>query len=130
MFRQVAAPFGIKQDQDWRFFTAISTRPVVGQGVEHAGEGKLRLHYDPGIAMAFKAGPITDFAFWPVWDAIQCPVLVLRGANSDLLLPATAEEMTKRGPKATLAVIPDAGHAPALMEPSQIAIVQDWLAQK
>ncbi len=121
MYRQVAAPFGIKKDEDWRFIATISTRP--------AEDGKLRLHYDPGIAIPFKAGPVTDIAFWPVWDAIKCPVLALRGVDSDLLLPATAEEMTKRGPKAELALIQGAGHAPALMEPDQIAVVKDWLAR-
>ena len=121
MYRETAAPFGITKDEDWRYFAAISTRPD--------GAGKLRLHYDPGIALAFKAGPIADFAFWPVWDAIRCPVLALRGADSDLLLPATAEEMTKRGPKGELVIVSGAGHAPALMEPGQIAIVRDWLAK-
>ena len=119
MYRQIAAPFGIKRDEDWRFLARISTRP--------AEEGKLRLHYDPGIAIPFKAAPIADLAFWPVWDAIKCPVLTLRGVESDLLLPETAEEMTRRGPKAELAVVPGCGHAPALMEEDQIGIVRNWL---
>jgi pimeloyl-ACP methyl ester carboxylesterase len=121
MYRQIAAPFGIKSDADWRFITQISTRP--------ADDGKLRLHYDPGIVIPFKAVPIADVAFWPIWDAIKCPVLAIRGAESDLLLPKTAEEMTQRGPRAELAVVQGAGHAPALMEPDQIAIVRDWLAR-
>jgi pimeloyl-ACP methyl ester carboxylesterase len=119
--RRLAAPFGIQRDEHWRRFTAISTRPD--------GSGKLKLHYDPGIAMPFKEGPIADAAFWPVWDAIKCPVLVLRGAESDLLLAQTAKEMTERGPKAKVIEVPGCGHAPALMEESQIALVRDWLAQ-
>jgi pimeloyl-ACP methyl ester carboxylesterase len=121
MFRRTAAPFGITRDEHWRKLTEISVRPAEG--------GKLRLHYDPGIAIPSKAGPIVDASFWPVWDAIKCPVLVLRGADSDLLLPATAKEMTERGPKAELVEIPGCGHAPALMEESQIAIIRDWLAR-
>lgn len=121
LFRQIAAPFGIKKDEDWRFLAKISTRPAEG--------GKLRLHYDPGIAIPFKAAPITDWTFWPVWDAIKAPTLVLRGAESDLLLADTATEMTKRGPKADLAVIQGCGHAPALMEPDQVAVISGWLAR-
>ncbi|HEY1722367.1 MAG TPA: alpha/beta hydrolase [Magnetospirillaceae bacterium] len=121
MYRELAKPFGITKDEDWRFFARISSKP--------AEEGKWRLHYDPGIAMAFKVGPVTDVAFWPVWEAIKCPVLVLRGAESDLLLPQTAEDMTKRGPKAELAVIEGAGHAPALMAPDQIELIRNWLAK-
>lgn len=121
LFRQIAAPFGIKKDEDWRFLTRISVRPAEG--------GKLRMHYDPGIAIPFKAAPITDWAFWQVWDAIKAPTLVLRGTESILLLPETAAEMTKRGPKTELALIPGCGHAPSLMEPDQIKIIVDWLAR-
>ena len=121
MYRKSAAPFGIKRDDHWRHLTENSVRP--------ADHGQLKLHYDPGIIIPFKSAPIIDVAFWPVWDAIRCPVLVLRGAESDLLLAETAKEMTERGPKAELVEIPGCGHAPALMEDAQIAIVRDWLAK-
>ena len=65
---------------------------------------------------------------WETWDRIDCPVLALRGAESDLLLPETAAEMTRRGPKAKLVEIPGCGHAPALMADDQIAIIRDWLS--
>jgi len=64
---------------------------------------------------------------WPVWDAIACPTLVLRGENSDLLLEDTAREMTRRGPEAELVTIPDCGHAPALMDEHQISMLRHWL---
>ena len=54
-------------------------------------EGHLRLRYDPLIGAPFRNG-LTDVDLWPVWDAVQCPVMVLRGADSDLLLPETARE--------------------------------------
>jgi pimeloyl-ACP methyl ester carboxylesterase len=120
MYRKNAAPFGIKRDEHWRYLTEISIRP--------AERGTLKLHYDPGIVIPFKSAPIADLSFWPVWDAIKCPVLLLRGAESDLLLAETAKEMTERGPRAKLVEIPGCGHAPALMENDQIAIVRDWLA--
>jgi pimeloyl-ACP methyl ester carboxylesterase len=53
---------------------------------------------------------------------------VIRGAESDLLLPATAAEMARRGPRADLVEVDGSGHAPALMAKDQIAIVRDWLA--
>jgi pimeloyl-ACP methyl ester carboxylesterase len=74
-----------------------------------------------------KRGPIEDVDLWPVWDQISCPVLVLRGTESDLLLPATAEEMTRRGPRTEVVEIDGTGHAPALMAKDQIEIVRDWL---
>ena len=117
--REVHAPFGDLSNEQWQHLAKTSSVPD--------GEGGCRLHYDPNIASAFCAGPIEDVNLWPVWDNITCPVLVLRGENSDLLSTATADEMTKRGPKATVVTIPNCGHAPALMDPDQIRIVMDWL---
>ena len=54
-------------------------------------------------------------------------VLVLRGADSDLLTKETAEEMKHRGPGATVVEFAGCGHAPALMEATQVAVVRDWL---
>lgn len=118
-FRRSYTSFGLSKDEHWRHFVEHNTRPT--------SDGKLRLHYDPGIAQAFLGGEITDIVFWPAWDAIRAKTLVLRGADSDLLLPETAQEMTQRGPKADVVTIPGCGHAPPLMEESQIALVRNWL---
>ena len=83
--------------------------------------------YDPAIADAFKAGPIKDVDMWPMWDAIQSPTLVLRGAEFDLLTHEAAAEMTRRGPKAKLTELPGIGHAPALLSEDQIGLVRDFL---
>jgi pimeloyl-ACP methyl ester carboxylesterase len=120
--RAVHAPFGALSDAEWRHLAEHSIR--------HTEDGRLRLHYDPGIAQAFRAGPIEDIDdldLWTVWDNIHCPVLVLRGEASDLLLPETAAEMATRGPKARVVEIEGCGHAPMLMDPDQIAIIRDWL---
>ena len=83
--------------------------------------------YDPAIANAFKAGPIEEVDLWQMWDAIRAPTLVLRGADSDLLSRATAEDMTRRGPKAKLAEFAGIGHAPALLSKDQIGPIRDFL---
>lgn len=116
--RKVHAPFGITEDADWRHLAAQSIRPDPAGG--------LRLHYDPAIAQAF-AGPLQDVNLWPLYDAIQIPTLVLRGANSDLLLTETAAEMTRRGPRAQLTEFANCGHAPALMNTEQISRVIQFL---
>ena len=66
-------------------------------------------------------------SMWRDWDAITCPVLLLRGAHSELLLASTADEMTRRGPPTRRVEIPDCGHAPALLDDEQLRIVADWL---
>jgi pimeloyl-ACP methyl ester carboxylesterase len=124
-FRDVHAGFGALADHEWRHLTETSVTAAEG---EAEGEEALRLRYDPGIAAAFQARPVEDVDLWAVWDRITVPSLVLRGAESDLLLPETAAEMTRRGPRAELAEIAGCGHAPALMDPAQVARVRDWLS--
>ncbi len=117
--RRVHSGFGALSDADWTHMARYSSRPLPGGG--------YGLAYDPAIATAFRAGPIADVDLWPVWDAIKCPVLILRGAESDLLLPDTASDMVKRKANATLVEFPGCGHAPALIDPDQIAVIKDWL---
>ena len=117
-FRRSMTTFGITRPEHWRKVTEVSIRPA---------EGGFRLNYDPGIAVPYLASMEEDISFWPLWDAIRCPVLVIRGADSDLLLAETAAEMGTRGPPSDLVEIKDCGHAPMLMEAEQIAMVQEWL---
>ena len=88
------------------------------------------MRYDPGIAEPFRKSPlVADVDLWSVYDAIVCPTLVVRGAESDLLLRETALEMGARGPRARLVEVPEVGHAPMLMEPAQIAPIGDFLLE-
>lgn len=120
--RQTYAPFGRLTDAHWAHLAEHSFVP--------APEGGLALHYDPGIAVSFQEAPIRDVDLWPVWDQIRRPTLVLRGAESDLLTEATANEMTQRGPKPLVLTFPDCGHAPALMDEDQIRAVKGWLSKR
>ena len=118
--RAVSAPFGPHTDAEWRFLTEVVMRKNA--------DGSLRLHYDPKIAEPFRATmPEKDLELWPLWDAIRCPTLVLRGALSDLLTRETCEKMAGRGPKAKVVEIAGVGHAPTLMHEDQIRIVQEFL---
>lgn len=117
--RQIYAPFGRLADSDWRHMALQGYRRLEGGG--------YGLAYDPAIAKPFEAADLKDIDLWSVWDSVRCPVLVLRGAESDLLRPDTAKEMAGRGPKAKLLELPGIGHAPALMSDDQIAMVREWL---
>ncbi|HEY1452688.1 MAG TPA: alpha/beta hydrolase [Roseiarcus sp.] len=119
MLRKLAAPFGSLTDAQWRKMATDMAEKKPGGGWGFA--------YDPAIANAFKAGPIVDIDLWPIWEAIRAPTLVLRGADSDLLSRATAEDMTRRGPKAKLAEFAGIGHAPALLSEDQIGAIEDFL---
>ena len=63
----------------------------------------------------------------PAWNAVQCPTLVIRGGESDLLLPSTVEQMLATNPLARVVELPGIGHAPWLASDEQLAIVRDFL---
>jgi pimeloyl-ACP methyl ester carboxylesterase len=117
--RAISATFGPLTDAQWRHLTQTSAL--------RKDDGSWGMNYDPAIGLPFK-GEIVDVALWPFWDQVRAPTLLLRGKDSDLLLAETAREMTTRGPKATLVEFPGIGHAPMLMEQSQIAVVREFLA--
>jgi pimeloyl-ACP methyl ester carboxylesterase len=118
--RAVSATFGVHSDAEWQSLTEHVTRKQA--------DGTFRMHYDPGIAIPFKAAPADkDIELWPYYDAIRCPTLVIRGALSDLLRRETVQEMSVRGPRARIVEFADVGHAPTLMHADQIAVVRDFL---
>jgi pimeloyl-ACP methyl ester carboxylesterase len=118
-FRTIYKPYGAITDPQWRRLAESSTRRLP--------DGRVTPHYDPAMVMQFSHHP-HDYDQWDAWDRLAIPVLVLRGADSDLLEPAVAQEMTTRGPRATLITVPGCGHAPALNTPEQFAWVGDFLA--
>lgn len=115
--RRALAPFGPLTDAQWAHMAHISARPLA--------DGRLALHYDPAIAEPLRASQPADMNLWPLWERIAIPVLVLRGETSDLLLPDTFDRMAASG--ARTVVVPDCGHAPALMDAPTIAAVRSFL---
>lgn len=125
----ISAGFGPHTAEQW----LALCRPML-KAVEEGGATTYQLHYDPKIAEPFRAATpelaaAGQASLWASYDAIACPTLLLRGAESDLLSAQTAHAMTQRGPKAQLVEIPGVGHAPMLVQPDQIAVVRNFLLQ-
>ena len=116
--RTISAPFGDLTDPQWAHLTRTNVR--------ERADGRWGLAYDPAIAVPFRAAP-APANLWPVWDAIPCPTLLLRGAQSDLLSAATAAEMGTRGPKPAVIEFAGVGHAPMLLSSEQIEPVLTFL---
>ena len=116
--RQVYSPFGALTDAQWRRMTDSSVR--------RRQNGYVTTHYDPAIVRQLFVRPL-DYEQWDAWDLLDLPVQVLRGAESDLLLPEVAAAMRSRGPRARLVEFPGCGHAPALNVAAQIGAVGGFL---
>lgn len=127
--RNVCAPFGPLTDAQWRHLAQHSAARPNG--------GDYLLRYDPGIGedlhghidAEFPMGPdmLRGIDLWNVWSKIECQVLVLRGAESEVLLKKTVDEMKERKPDVEVVEFPGVGHAPALMSADQIRVVKDFL---
>ncbi|MGQ0544780.1 MAG: alpha/beta fold hydrolase [Betaproteobacteria bacterium] len=127
--RDVCATFGPLTGEQWRH--------LARHGARRNADNLLELKYDPKIGEGlhghidpeFPIGPdlLRGIDLWKVWSKIECPVLVLRGAESEVLLKRTLQEMHERKPDMEIAEFPGVGHAPALMSEDQIAAVKRFL---
>ena len=121
----ISQGFGPHSREQW----LALTRPMLRKDGE-----RVRLHYDPAIAVPLRAmtpaaASAGEAALWAAYDAIRCPTLVLRGAQSDVLAPATAAAMASRGPKARVHEFAGVGHAPTIVDPQQVAVVRKFLQE-
>jgi pimeloyl-ACP methyl ester carboxylesterase len=123
----ISSSFGPHTAAQWLALSQPMLRPVAdGSG------GKFKLHYDPAIAIPVKAttpelAAQGEAMLWQLYDAMTCDTLLIRGAESDLLSPATTQAMQQRGPKAKLVEFAGVGHAPTLMADDQVAAVTSFL---
>lgn len=129
--RETCASFGPLADEQWRRLAAHGSR--------RGENGAYTLAHDPAIVSTLRRGGNAgvefgnDYLFgidlWPTWDAVECPTLVLRGAESDLLLESTVRRMRERGPQVKLVEFAGIGHAPWLMSEDQVGVVRDFILE-
>lgn len=118
--RLIFTPFALQADADWAALIDSTLKPTASGGV--------RFNYDRQINIPLKQALLgQDINLWPIYDQIQCPTLLVRGALSDLLSDETAQAMMQRGPKPTLKVVAGVGHAPMFMSEDQISLVSEFL---
>jgi pimeloyl-ACP methyl ester carboxylesterase len=120
----ISQGFGPHTPEQWLALSQPMVKPLP--------EGAFTLHYDPAIAVPFrtldeKSAEAGQAALWQLYDGIRARTLLLRGAESDLLSHATAEEMMRRGPRPRLVEFQGVGHAPTLIAPQQVEAVASFL---
>lgn len=119
--RHTHREWGPMTDEHWSHLTRHAARRL---------PDGYALHYDPRIARYMQASPFAPgLSLWSAWYRVRCPVLLVRGRTSRILPAEVAEAMLQVKPHAEYAEIADAGHAPSLMAPEQIAIVEKFLGR-
>jgi len=107
--------------QDWLAFAQRTWR-------EH--RGGLVPDYDLKLARTLKKANLERLpTLWNQFDALaRVPLMVIRGANSDMLALTTLDAMLARRGELEVAVVPDQGHAPLLAEPKLIRRIAAFVA--
>ena len=125
--RAISQGFGPHSRAEWLALTRAQVVP------DPRGDGTgFKPHYDPAIAVPFRSvtpeiAAAGEAMLWKTYEAVRCPTLLLRGADSDLLSRATADAMSQRGPRPAVHEFPGVGHAPTLVAAGQVAVVRDFL---
>ena len=129
--RKVCDTFGPLTDAQWKHLAVHS--------VAQEEKGDYVLRYDPAIGEAVHGsidsempiGPnvLRGVDLWNIWGRLKCPTLVLRGAESDVLVASTVKEMRQRRPDTVSVEFEGVGHVPALMSEDQIAPIRQFLLQ-
>jgi pimeloyl-ACP methyl ester carboxylesterase len=118
-------PFGITDPALWQRFVESS--------LLSSADGTLRLACDPAIAAPLAAATnnyteINDINLTDLWEQVDVPTLIIRGAESDILSDDTVRAMRRKNTRAESITIAGVGHAPALMTPDQITRLTQWLS--
>jgi pimeloyl-ACP methyl ester carboxylesterase len=117
---RTVSPFGPLTDKQWHDLTM----PLLKQ----REDGKWIFRYDPAIGDSFRKGLIADVNLSVFWNAIVCPTLVLRGADSDLLLSETFVAMCAKENVRGMEFA-GVGHAPMLQSEDQLDAVRRFLLE-
>jgi cobalt-zinc-cadmium efflux system protein len=120
----ICATFGEHTPDEWETYNG----PML---IER--NGLWIMHYDPDISVPFAAvNPIMakagEVAMWHAFKQIHIPMLIVRGAQSDLLSAATVTKMCTVNPYARSIEIPNVGHAPAFVKKEQIALAKEFFS--
>jgi pimeloyl-ACP methyl ester carboxylesterase len=119
-FRDVLAPFGDLTDEGWMHITRHSVE-------WHASRERYVTLFDPQIVRAFRNPWHYSLDLWRYWTAIEVPILVIRGEESDMLPADLARDMMRCNPRARIVEMKGCGHAPPLMRSEQIGCVSEFL---
>lgn len=120
-FQTILSSFGTLESEKWDHITKY--------GTQQDDEGNFHLSYDPAIGQTYLNHTAPSLHLESYWQSIRCPILVLRGEESDFLLPEIITKMLYFQPNTKIKTIPCCGHPPSLMVPEQIQIIEEWLKE-
>ena len=134
---ELVAPVCKTADEAFAQARAANPRPAdatlrhrVRHNLRAQSDGTLTFKYDSALRRNPRAlFDRTPDQLWAAWRAMTCPVLLVRGEDSDVLAAGTADRMRAENARVSFASVPDCGHSITLDRPDGLlAAVSPWLA--
>lgn len=134
-YQTIYHDFGTLTPGQWDELTTHNIKPLANGHFVAKGDPNL-MHHKTKIPFLWELmshphkalqGIMYDIDLWSVWEKITCPVLIIHGRQSDLLLEEHIVRMKKIHPLTEVMVIDDAGHAPALLRTTEHESIAQWL---
>jgi pimeloyl-ACP methyl ester carboxylesterase len=117
--RQCLPPLSLETDAAWRRMAELTYEP--------GPDGRFHPVWDTSIARLLRRPPPD---LWPLFGGLaHVPILLVRGAVSNILLAGTVVRMQRERPDMAVVTLPGIGHAPILTEPAALAAIKTFLAQ-
>lgn len=120
--KQGLSSFGNLKEEQWDQITNTSVKK---------GGNTYTMCYDKELIAAYRMAlenhNTTENSLWDIWKNVKCPILLLRGLQSDVLENATVMKMKKLKPDMEIVEFDKVGHAPALMDLQQTNVIKEWL---
>jgi esterase len=108
--------------------TDETLRHRVGHNLRSLPDGTLTFKYDKARLQPAAWLELTADQLWAAWRSVRCPVLLVRGEDSNILAAETAQRMLAENPNAAFASIPDCGHSITLDSPQGLLdVLNPWL---
>jgi pimeloyl-ACP methyl ester carboxylesterase len=110
-------------EADWQAYARMTFTDAVG---------RISLRYDRNLMKSLEGLDLEQPlpTLWPQFDGLRnVPLLIIRGANSDLLSADTAQEMVRRHIGAEICIVEDQGHAPLLIDEETINRILSFVAR-
>jgi len=131
VLRQACASWGAMSDEQWRHLARYSIRRT-DDGFGFACDPRIADATSWGFAPEARVGNrnLLGLEMWGVWERVRCPVLILRGKDSEVLLAETVRRMLGRDARTEVVEFAGIGHAPALMSREQIEPIRAFLLSR
>ena len=126
--RLLLSTFGVSNDDEERWSLILENSIIH----PNSSEGNFEFNYDKKIYDFLNRRIIDpiDANMWNMWNALNIPVLVMRGEKSTFLTQETLDKMIDSKSEIgnlTTHLVPKVGHTPSLMYDDQLQLIKNWL---